>query len=515
MDARDMRTCLRRAAFATVVLAILAIAALTLAAVASSISSGADAYVAFTGGSTAGAVSVAPPDGSAGPVTSSQSGSDLSCSGQASVSSGISDGVLVSQAEVSLDGVSLLDGLVQAAGVHLVAQAKAWGDGVAASTAGSSVSGLTVKGEAVSASQGTVTIDGVGSLSILGAAGDSSGSSASADVVGLRLTLSEATAGLPAGAVIVVGHAAARADQDTWRSLTPSTSPSPSPSPSRSPTHHPSPNATKRPTSTPTHARTGGTSEAGTSAASASPVAPFDPAPMPAPVIVADAATRFPGAVFPVLGTYTYTNDWLAPRIGHLHQGIDIFAAKGTPVVAVQDGTVDTLSDYGLGGISLHVTNERGDYFYYAHLSGYVQGLREGQPVRAGDIIGYVGNTGDAITTPPHLHFEVHPGGGPAVNPFPYLEAWRAQNLLQAEVTQQDRPSAGNPDGPDYWKLRSRELAQAQAEPILVPLLTPLHPVRHHHGGGESDPVSGLPLVVISAIGTAILKRFQWAALLP
>ena len=142
-------------------------------------------------------------------------------------------------------------------------------------------------------------------------------------------------------------------------------------------------------------------------------------------------------------------------------------------MVAVQDGTVDTLSDYGLGGISLHVTNERGDYFYYAHLSGYAPGVQEGMPVRAGDIVGYVGNTGDAITTPPHLHFEVHPGGGPAVNPFPYLEAWRAQALLKADVTQQEQPQGGNPDGADYWKLRSRELAQTAAEPVLVPLLTP------------------------------------------
>jgi Peptidase family M23 len=236
---------------------------------------------------------------------------------------------------------------------------------------------------------------------------------------------------------------------------------------------------------------------------------------MPAPVIVADAAARFPGAVFPVLGAYTYSNDWLAPRIGHLHQGIDIFAAMGTPLVAVQDGTVDTLSDYGLGGISLHVTNEYGDYFYYAHLSAYAPGVQEGMPVRAGDVIGYVGNTGDAATTPPHLHFEIHPAGGPAVNAFPYLEAWRAQALLRADVTQQEQPQSGNPEGADYWKLRSRELAQMSTEPILVPLLTPLHPVRRHQRDGDTDPISGLPLVVISALGTAVLKRFQWAALLP
>jgi len=507
MEPKDSRTGVRRAAFAAATVATLLLTALTLAAVASSVSSGADGYLASSGGSAEGAVSVAPPDGSAGPATSSRSGADLTyAAGQASASSGISDGVLVSRAEVSLDGVSLLDGVVQASGIHLVVQAKASGDGVAGSTAGSSVSGLTVNGAAVDSGQGTVSIDGVGSLSILGGSSDGSGASASADVVGLRLSLSAPAAGLPAGAVIVVGHASARADQDTWRSLAPSPTPTASPSPSKSP--RPSPSSSSRPRPTPSPTRS-------SSDASASPAAPFDPAPMPAPAIIADAAARFPGAVFPVLGAYTYTNDWLAPRIGHLHQGIDIFAAKGTPLVAVQDGTVDTLSDYGLGGISLHVTNERGDYFYYAHLSGYAPGVQEGMPVRAGDVIGYVGNTGDAVTTPPHLHFEVHPAGGPAVNAFPYLEAWRAQALLRADVTQQEQPQGGNPDGADDWKLRSRELAQASTEPALVPLLTPLHPARHHHRGGDTDPTSGLPLVIISALGAAVIKRFQWAALLP
>jgi murein DD-endopeptidase MepM/ murein hydrolase activator NlpD len=512
MDLADTRSGLRRLAFEAGVTAILAMVALTLAAVASSVSSGSDAYVSSAGGTSEGAVAVTPPDGSAGPVTSSLSGAALSYqTGQANASSGLSEGVLVSQAAVSVENVSLLDGLVQAAGVHLVAQAKASGDGVAASTAGSTVSDLTVKGEAVGGDQSVVTIDDVGTLQVLSATSDGAGASASADVIGLRLTLSTATAGLPAGTVIVVGHAAARADQDTWRALVPS--PSPSPSPSSSTTREPTPH----PMSTATVAKTlpKATGEATSSGALASPVASFDPAPMPAPVIAADAATRFPGAVFPVLGIYTYSHDWLAPRVGHLHQGIDIFAARGTPLVAVQDGTVDALSNYGLGGISLHVTNERGDYFYYAHLSGYAPGVHEGMAVKAGEVIGYVGNTGDAATTPPHLHFEVHPGGGPAVDPFPYLEAWRAQDLLTAQVTQHEQMEASGPVGPDYWKLRARGLAQEQDEPVLVPLLTPLHPEPDGNGGSDTDPVSGLPLVVISAVGAAVLKRLQWAALLP
>jgi hypothetical protein len=220
--------------------------------------------------------------------------------------------------------------------------------------------------------------------------------------------------------------------------------------------------------------------------------------------------------VFPVLGACTYTNDWLAPRISHPHQGTRHLPRRQARVWSPCRTAPSTRwNDGGLGGISLHVTNERGDYFYYAHLSGYAPGIQEGMPVRAGDVIGYVGNTGDALTTPPHLHFEIHPAGGPAVNAFPFLEAWRAQALVGADVTQQEQPQGDNSDGADYWKLRGRELTQESTEPILVPLLTPLHPERHHDRGGGTDPISALPLVAISALGTAVFKRIQWAALLP
>lgn len=525
MDSQGTRNGLGRAAFSAVVLIITIVAALTFAAVASSVSSGSDAYVASTGGVTSGAVSVAAAEGSAGPASSSRSGRDLKYgSGQAQASSDIRGGVLVSQAEVSLGAVRLLDGIVQASGVHLVAQATASGKGVDASTAGSSVSGLTVNGEAVGDGGGVVSIDGVGTLSILGASTDSSSPSASAEVVGLRLTLSAPAAGLPAGAVIVVGHASARADQVTWRSLA---GPPPSPSPTRTPKPKPKPTATDNDASSGTTTR-GDTAATGTSGASASPGARFDPSAMPTPQLDAQAAAMFAGAVFPVLGPYTYSNDWLAPRGYRRHHGTDIFAASGTPLVAVQDGTIDRMSggDYGLGGISLHVVNDRGDYFYYAHLSGYAPGLHAGLRVRAGDILGYVGNTGNARTTPSHVHFEIHPGGGAAVNPFPFLEAWRAQAALQADgmqgsqpapadVTQQAQTEAGNPEGPDYWKVSGRSLAQPPAEPLLVPLLTPLHPEPRPDGNGGTDPISSLPLALIGALGAAVHKRFQLAALLP
>ncbi|MEQ9336647.1 MAG: M23 family metallopeptidase, partial [Miltoncostaeaceae bacterium] len=79
-----------------------------------------------------------------------------------------------------------------------------------------------------------------------------------------------------------------------------------------------------------------------------------------------------------------------------------------------------------LGGNRLWLTDDRGNWFYYAHMSAYAPAAVEGARVRAGQVIGFVGNSGQAITTPPHLHFEIHPGGidEPAVNPYPHLLAW-------------------------------------------------------------------------------------------
>ena len=114
---------------------------------------------------------------------------------------------------------------------------------------------------------------------------------------------------------------------------------------------------------------------------------------------------------FPIAGYAHYSHDWWLPRFGpgwRLHQGTDLFAAKGTPVRSPTDGVV-RLTEGGLGGISTYVIQADGTYFYMTHLDGRPPGLREGQAVKTGDIVGYVGNTGNAAGGPDHLHFEVHP----------------------------------------------------------------------------------------------------------
>ena len=116
---------------------------------------------------------------------------------------------------------------------------------------------------------------------------------------------------------------------------------------------------------------------------------------------------------------------------GHRHEAIDIMEPRGTPVRAVVPGTIQKLFFSVPGGRTIYQFDEVGEYcYYYAHLDRYVDGLHEGMPVRAGDVIGFVGSTGNAVESAPHLHFAIFELGpekrwsrGTAVNPYPGLVA--------------------------------------------------------------------------------------------
>jgi peptidoglycan LD-endopeptidase LytH len=116
-------------------------------------------------------------------------------------------------------------------------------------------------------------------------------------------------------------------------------------------------------------------------------------------------------------------DSWGAPRDGgkRKHRGIDIFAPRGTEILAVADGVVSYIGEQPLGGRCVWLATEQGVSFYYAHLDRWAPGLYEGMPVRQGHVLGYVGNTGNAISTPPHLHFSVVEGDE-SINPYPLLK---------------------------------------------------------------------------------------------
>jgi murein DD-endopeptidase MepM/ murein hydrolase activator NlpD len=139
---------------------------------------------------------------------------------------------------------------------------------------------------------------------------------------------------------------------------------------------------------------------------------------------------------FPIAGPASYSHDWLFPRYGpgfRFHLGTDVFAAYGTPVRAPVDG-VAVSANGGLGGLTVKVVMPDGTYFYLAHLSGLVDGFTNGMAVRTGDVVGYVGDSGNARGGAPHLHFGIYPHGGPPIDPKPVLDRFLYEASLRVPV---------------------------------------------------------------------------------
>ena len=156
--------------------------------------------------------------------------------------------------------------------------------------------------------------------------------------------------------------------------------------------------------------------------------------------------------VFPVVGKTTFSDDFGDPRIQGTHQGNDLVAARHTPVVAAEAGTVQRWTRSASAGCMLYLHARSGTTYLYIHLNNdlgagndnrrrctagvaYAPGLRNGQKVAAGALLGFVGDSGDANGAHPHLHFELHPGGGRAVSPYSTLK--RARHLLYPGATTQ------------------------------------------------------------------------------
>jgi hypothetical protein len=155
--------------------------------------------------------------------------------------------------------------------------------------------------------------------------------------------------------------------------------------------------------------------------------------------------SKVPPLIFPVVGSVTFENDYGDARPQGRHEGIDIVAPKRAVVVAAEAGTIKFWTTSNNAGCMLYLTGESKTTYLYVHLNNdltkandntgkcttgvaYTRGLKSGDKVAAGEPIAYVGDSGDADGITPHLHFEVHPAGGEATNPYPHLK--RAKKLL-------------------------------------------------------------------------------------
>jgi hypothetical protein len=192
--------------------------------------------------------------------------------------------------------------------------------------------------------------------------------------------------------------------------------------------------------------------------------------------------------VFPVYGPVSFGDTFGAARSDvTYHHGDDIFGQLGQPLLAVADGTLFSVGWNKIGGNRLWLLDNEGNQFYYAHLSAFSTAAVNGARVKAGEVIGFMGRTGDAEGTPYHLHFEVHPvaflylGYDGAVDPTSYLEAWSHQQDLPFPALTGWAPSVpggGSAPEPGAILLGMSDISTADGlDPAsLRRALTPLRP---------------------------------------
>jgi murein DD-endopeptidase MepM/ murein hydrolase activator NlpD len=334
------------------------------------------------------------------------------------------------EALTSAVAVTLFGGEVTISSVTTHATAAAGAVTASADTSASQVQGLQVLGQPVAASATStapIVLADWGTLELLVSSTSTqtegkAPKSAEASVVGVRLKLIADHGGLPAGSEIDLGTATVSAAQAPQTPTATSTVTTP----------------VKAKPSTPVADHSGHRVVEPGSSIPGAPPALVHPVP---PDVKATLSSR--GYVFPVYGPATFGDSFGAPRpdiASGWHHGEDIFAPMGTPLLAVADGTVHTVGWNEIGGWRLWLRDDQGNEFYYAHLSAYSPLAVEGRHVAAGDVVGFLGDSGDADGGLPHLHFEIHPaplaglGYDGVVAPYPFLVAWkRAQDVAFSE----------------------------------------------------------------------------------
>lgn len=376
---------------------------------------------------------VAPPaDVSSGPYAYPEDGSVVAVGGSSSTVA--AQPGTSSSAEAAADAlvVSLFAGEVTAESVRTRAAAAAGIAGANADASASSVTSLVVLGQEVTPSPNAqLPLADWGTLEILGDSTETRGGDerrGEATVVGLRIRLVADHGGLPAGAVVEIAVAEALAAAAPGAATSPPARPAPKP-----PNPPPAPPPLLGPR------------EPGQSTAGAPPELV-----RPGPEVTSRLTQA--GYVFPVFGPASFGDAFGAPRAdvpGGWHHGEDIVAPLGTPLLAVADGTVFSVGWNEIGGWRLWLRDTAGNEFYYAHLSAYSPLAVDGTRVRAGDVLGFMGNTGDAEGGTVHLHFEIHPAAllplryAGAVAPYPFLVAWRRAEDVSFATGRRYVPGAG------------------------------------------------------------------------
>jgi len=275
----------------------------------------------------------------------------------------------------------------------------------------------------------------------------------------LDVWLDATHAGLPAGTRILIGYA------DALASAAPASTPPPAGAPT-APSTRPTPPAA---------------GAAPTPFSILNDLGLFPVLTLPPPL---QSSITSQGYDFPVFGLSGYGDTFGAPRgdvSGGWHHGDDIFAPLGAPILAVADGTVFSVGHEKIGGNRLWLQDKAGNQFYYAHLSAYTPLARNGTHVHAGDVLGFVGNTGDAVTTDPHLHFEIHPaaylylGYDGVVDPTRYLAGWKRPTGVKTlpPVPLPGRAPLGWGSAADFRRLLAIHPMQHKPTPVAHPTPAP------------------------------------------
>jgi murein DD-endopeptidase MepM/ murein hydrolase activator NlpD len=333
------------------------------------------------------------------------------------------------QAGNSALAVSLFGGEITMDSFNVRASVAAGSVGASGSVSASAITGLTVLGQLITPSPNLIVpLADWGSLEILGSNVESAQEplhTATATVTAIRVKLLSDHDGLAAGSMIELGTVEASATA----------------SPPVAPPATPAVTVPSRPVVPASAPREPG----------GSPILGAPPELVrPAPAVSAQLTSG--GYVFPVFGPSSFGDTFGAPRAdvaSGWHHGEDIFAPLGTPLLAVADGTVFSVGWNDIGGWRLWLRDAAGNEFYYAHLSAYSSLAVNGRHVKAGDVLGFMGKTGDAIHSVVHLHFEIHPVGllslgyDGAVAPYPFLTAWRRAQDVSFDAGRAYLPAGG------------------------------------------------------------------------